>query len=74
MPARHAGVRGSMPTSLRICHTIDGASVYPKPVNSPWMRRYPQPGLSRAISSTSARIACAVFGAQEPGADRSTAV
>jgi hypothetical protein len=30
---------GSMPASLRICHTVDGASVYPRPVSSPWMRR-----------------------------------
>jgi Helix-turn-helix of DDE superfamily endonuclease len=30
---------GSMPASLRICHTVDGASLYPRPVSSPWMRR-----------------------------------
>ena len=30
---------GSMSASLRIFHTVDGASVYPRPVNSPWMRR-----------------------------------
>jgi hypothetical protein len=35
---------GSMPASLRICHTVDGASLYPSPVSSPWMRRYPSPG------------------------------
>jgi hypothetical protein len=47
---------------------VDGASVRPRPVSSPWMRRYPPPGLSRAIFSTSARIACAVLG--RPGARR----
>jgi hypothetical protein len=30
---------GSMPASLRICHTVDGASLCPKPASSPWMRR-----------------------------------
>jgi hypothetical protein len=45
---------GSMLASLRICHTVDGASLYPNPVSSPWIRRYPQDRLSRAISSTSA--------------------
>ena len=30
---------GSMPASLRICHTVDGATLYPRPVSSPWMRR-----------------------------------
>ena len=40
---------GSIPASLRICHTVDGATAYPRPDSSPWMRRYPQPGLSRAI-------------------------
>jgi hypothetical protein len=57
-----------MPASLRICHTVDGASLYRSPVSSPWMRRYPQPGLSRAISSTSARTAWAVRG--RPGLRR----
>jgi hypothetical protein len=30
---------GSMPASLRICQTGDGAILYPRPVSSPWMRR-----------------------------------
>jgi hypothetical protein len=30
---------GSMPTSWRICHTVDDASLHPRPVSSPWMRR-----------------------------------
>jgi hypothetical protein len=65
-PARPGA--GSMPASLRICHTVDGASLWPGPASSPWMRRYPQPGLSRAISRTSARTARAVRG--RPGARR----
>jgi hypothetical protein len=27
--------RGAMPASLRICHTVDGASLYPSPASSP---------------------------------------
>jgi hypothetical protein len=50
------------PASLRIRQTVDGAVLYPSPVSSPWMRRYPQVGFSRAISSTSARMAEAVRG------------
>jgi hypothetical protein len=46
----------------------DGASLYPSPVSSPWMRRYPHPGLSRAISITRTRIACAMRG--RPGVRR----
>ena len=34
----------SAAASLRIFRTVDGTSVYPRPVSSPWMRRYPQPG------------------------------
>ncbi len=34
-PARPARGAGSMPASLRICHTVDGASVQPRPVSSP---------------------------------------
>lgn len=48
--------------------TAGGATLWPSPVSSPWMRRYPQPGLSRAISSTSARVADAVRG--RPGVRR----
>ena len=35
---------GSMPASLRICHTVDGASLYPRPVSSPWCGGIPRPG------------------------------
>jgi hypothetical protein len=31
---------GSTPVSWRICHTVDGATLYPKPASSPWMRRW----------------------------------
>jgi hypothetical protein len=30
---------GPVRASLRICHTVDGATWYPRPVSSPWMRR-----------------------------------
>jgi hypothetical protein len=30
---------GSMPAFLRICQTVDGATVMPSPASSPWMRR-----------------------------------
>ena len=33
---------GSMPAARRISHTVDGATVMPSLVSSPWMRRYPQ--------------------------------
>jgi hypothetical protein len=53
---------------MRICPTAGGASLCPRPVSSPWMRRYPQPGFSLAISPTSARTAGPVLG--RPGAQR----
>ena len=30
---------GSIPASLRICHTVDGATVMPSAASSPWTRR-----------------------------------
>jgi hypothetical protein len=30
---------GSVPAFLRICQTVDGATVLPGPASSPWMRR-----------------------------------
>ena len=30
---------GSIPASLRICQTVDGATVMPSPASSPWTRR-----------------------------------
>jgi len=37
-----------MPAACRICHTVDGATVTPSLVSSPWIRRYPHSGFSLA--------------------------
>ena len=42
---------GSMPARRRISHTVEGVSRWPSPAGSPWILRYPQPGLSAAIRS-----------------------
>ena len=34
---------GSMPADLRIVQTVDAATRWPRPISSPWMRRYPPP-------------------------------
>jgi hypothetical protein len=47
---------GSIPASLRICHTVDGATMMPSPASSPWIRRYPHDSFSRARRSTTDRI------------------
>jgi hypothetical protein len=47
---------GSIPASLRISHTVDGATFTPKTSSSPWMRRYPHELFSRARRSTNTRI------------------
>jgi hypothetical protein len=39
---------GSMPLLLRISRTVDAATFTPRPASSPWIRRYPHPGFSRA--------------------------
>jgi hypothetical protein len=36
-PARRGA--GPVPASLRIFHIVDGATVWPSPASSPWMRR-----------------------------------
>ena len=46
---------GSIPALLRICHTVDGATVMPSPASSPWIRRYPHDSFSRASRSTTDR-------------------
>ena len=46
---------GSIPASLRICHTVDGATVMPSPASSPWIRRHPHDSFSRASRSTTDR-------------------
>jgi hypothetical protein len=40
---------------LRICQTVDGATMTPSPASSPWIRRYPHDSFSRAILSTTDR-------------------
>jgi hypothetical protein len=64
-PARVASDRfgaGSIPSSRRIVQTVLAASLIPSPTNSPWIRRYPQPGFSRASRTTSSRISSGVAG------------
>jgi pimeloyl-ACP methyl ester carboxylesterase len=39
---------GSTPAAFMISHTVDAPRVCPRPASSPWMRRYPQVGFSRA--------------------------
>jgi len=41
---------------MRIVHTVEAATWWPSPTSSPWMRRYPHLGFSRAMRSTSARM------------------
>src|SRR6266542_3524076 len=53
---------GSIPAPFRIDQTVLAASLIPSPTSSPWMRRYPQPGFSRANCSTSSRSSAAVGG------------
>ena len=48
---------GSIPAALRISQMVDGAILCPRPVSSPQIRRYPQVGLSRAISTARRRTA-----------------
>ncbi len=43
---------GSMPAACRISHTVDGATVTPSLVSSPWIRRCPQSGFSFARRTT----------------------
>jgi hypothetical protein len=43
---------GSMPAARRISRTVDGATVTPSFVSSPWIRRYPHSGFSLASRTT----------------------
>ena len=43
---------GSIPAARRISHTVDGATVTPSFVSSPWIRRYPHSGFSFASRTT----------------------
>jgi hypothetical protein len=42
---------GLMPAFLRICQTVDGATVMPSPASSPWIRRYPGPAVAPPTAS-----------------------
>jgi hypothetical protein len=53
---------------FKIFHTVEAAIWWPSPISSPWMRRYPHRGFSRAIRSTGARIGWATGG--RPGCRR----
>ncbi len=43
---------GSMPAARGISRTVDGATVTPSLVSSPWIRRYPHSGFSLASRTT----------------------
>jgi hypothetical protein len=53
---------GSIPRRRRIAQIVLGASAIPSPTSSPWMRRYPQVGFSRAMRSTSSQMPLSVRG------------
>jgi hypothetical protein len=59
---------GSTSARRRIRHTVAADTRYPSPINSPWMRRWPQLRFSPASCSTSRRISCSTGG--RPGALR----
>jgi hypothetical protein len=83
---RHVGPErrgaGSMPAARRISHTVDGATVTPSFVSSPWIRRCPHSGFSLASRTTRRAmpgtvggrpLACVVLAASElalPGQER----
>jgi len=47
-------VGGSIPAFFRISQTAGAATFTPRPASSPWIRRYPHPGFSRASRRTRA--------------------
>ena len=59
---------GSTPVSWRICHTVDGATLYPKLAQLSLDAPVVQAGLSRAISSINASIVGEVL--DRPGVRR----
>src|SRR6266480_7394469 len=59
---------GSMPAACRISQTVDGATVTPSLVSSPWIRRCPHSGFSVARRTTRRAIAGIVGG--RPGLRR----
>ena len=50
------------PRLPRIAQTVLAASLTPRPTSSPWIRRYPQPGFSRASRTTSSRTSAGMTG------------
>ena len=59
---------GSMPAACRISHTVDGTTVTPSFVSSPWIRRCPHSGFSFARRTTRRAMPGAVGG--RPGLRR----
>ena len=59
---------GSTPAARRISQTVDGATAMPSFANSPWIRRWPHSGFSRARRGTS-RLILGVAGGR-PGLRR----
>ena len=53
---------GSMPLALRISHTVDAATLTPRPASSPWILRFPHPGFSLASRRTRALMCLRVAG------------
>lgn len=53
---------GSTPVSVKISHTVETATFTPRTSSSPWTRRYPQLGFSRARRNTRARTGRTVRG------------
>jgi hypothetical protein len=60
---------GSMPAACRISQTVEGATAMPSLSSSPWIRRWPHSGFSRARRNTSLLIPGVVGG--RPGLRRS---
>jgi DDE domain len=58
---------GSIPAFLRSSQTVDGATVIPSPASSPWIRRYPQEGFSRASRNVRVLIRRCVGGRPRGG-------
>ena len=53
---------GPVPLVVRISHTVDAATLTPRPASSPWILRYPHPGFSLASRRTRALMLRRVAG------------
>ncbi len=62
MSLRNDLTAGSMPAAFKISQTVEAAIWWPSLANSPWIRRCPQYGFSRASRSTSDLIDARVGG------------